>query len=351
MKISFGIIVHNGEPFIKYQIENLYPFAHEILIVEGAVEKFKHASTPEGHSKDDTLEVIKNFPDPSSKIKLITREGFWPEKTEMSNAYMDACSGDYIWQIDVDEFYRKEDIQKIISILSENPEIEQVSIKTLNFWRSFQAIMQGASYAYGADEFIRIFKFRRGLRYLTHRPPTLMDENGKELKIKKSLNAKELFTNHGIAMYHYSYVFPEGVKSKSSYYAQMGWGKGCEDGLKWAEDCWEKFQNPLRIHLIDFPPSWIVPFVGRHPEIIEEMLKEIDFREDSFILNFLKSDWKKYAEAGERATSIYLKAESREIGKLKAAVSILKLLMPPKDLMSIRANKSIFKTLKRSLAI
>ena len=71
MKISFGIIVVNGEPFIKYNLENLYPHAHEILIVEGAVEKFKHASTPDGHSLDNTVKIIKEFPDPENKIKLI----------------------------------------------------------------------------------------------------------------------------------------------------------------------------------------------------------------------------------------------------------------------------------------
>lgn len=171
MKISFGMIVLNGEPFIKYNLENLYPFAHEILIVEGAVEKFRHAATPDGHSLDRTVEIIRNFPDPQHKIRLIQRDGFWPEKTEMSNAYMEACTGDYIWQVDVDEFYKKDDIARIIKVLSETG-AARVDIKTINFWRGFRAVMQGASYVYGADEFRRIFKFNPGYRYLTHRTPT-----------------------------------------------------------------------------------------------------------------------------------------------------------------------------------
>src|SRR4030042_6503592 len=117
------MIVVNGEPFIRYNLENLYPHAHEILIVEGAVEKFRHAATPDGHSLDRTVEIIKNFPDPQGKIKLIQRDGFWPEKDEMSNAYMAICTGDYIWQGDVDEFYKSADIEKIRRLLSENPDI------------------------------------------------------------------------------------------------------------------------------------------------------------------------------------------------------------------------------------
>ena len=35
IKITFGIIVLNGEPFTKYCLRQLYPFAYEIIVVEG----------------------------------------------------------------------------------------------------------------------------------------------------------------------------------------------------------------------------------------------------------------------------------------------------------------------------
>ena len=37
-RISFGIIVFNGEPFTRYCLRALYPFAHEIIVVEGGHE-------------------------------------------------------------------------------------------------------------------------------------------------------------------------------------------------------------------------------------------------------------------------------------------------------------------------
>lgn len=35
-RITFGMIVLNGEPFTRYNLRALYPFAHEIIVVEGA---------------------------------------------------------------------------------------------------------------------------------------------------------------------------------------------------------------------------------------------------------------------------------------------------------------------------
>ena len=67
MKISYVMNVLNGEPFIKYQIDSIYKFADEIIIVEGAYRKFAHA-TNNGRSKDSTLETIRSYPDSKKKL-------------------------------------------------------------------------------------------------------------------------------------------------------------------------------------------------------------------------------------------------------------------------------------------
>src|SRR3990172_1499011 len=36
-RISFGIIALNAQPFLEYNLRAIYPFAHEIIVVEGAV--------------------------------------------------------------------------------------------------------------------------------------------------------------------------------------------------------------------------------------------------------------------------------------------------------------------------
>ena len=113
-RISFGIIVLNGEPFTRYNLRNIYKFAYEIVIAEGASLKAAHMSTSDGHSIDKTLEIIREFQDnedPENKIKIVTAEdegypnGFWPgEKDQQSQAYAKRCTGDFLWQLDIDEF-------------------------------------------------------------------------------------------------------------------------------------------------------------------------------------------------------------------------------------------------------
>ena len=34
--VTFGMIVLNGEPFVRYNLRALCPFGHQIIVVEGA---------------------------------------------------------------------------------------------------------------------------------------------------------------------------------------------------------------------------------------------------------------------------------------------------------------------------
>ena len=119
-KISFGMIVLNGLPFIKYNLKGLYPYAHQIIVVEGACRSASSIADKNGHSNDGTLEELKIFKsefDKEDKITIVTAEddgkpnGFWNEKDEMSQAYAKRATGDYLWQVDVDEFYKSEDMK------------------------------------------------------------------------------------------------------------------------------------------------------------------------------------------------------------------------------------------------
>lgn len=346
INISFGIIVLNGEPFIRYNLENLYPHAYEIIIVEGAVEKFFHAATSDGHSLDSTLDIIKSFPDPESKIKLIQRQGFWPEKDEMSNAYMEVCTGDYIWQVDVDEFYKPDDIEKIRDILTADPDITRVDVKSINFLRSFNARVMGATFVYGADEFIRIFRFKPGYSYISHRPPTLADETGAPFQHIKTLKSADL-EYQGIVQYHYSYIFHNYVKDKADYYSRMEWNGGHEDGLFWFNNQWCLFSNPLRVHLQNFPPSWLVPFTGRHPDVVYKLIKEIGYKEEPFLTFFLKKEYLKYEKKGKALVSAIVKRKSNSISKFRAILICVAQVCFPTNIRAVNANKYIYYVVDR----
>jgi hypothetical protein len=88
-KVTFGIIVLNGEPFTRYCLRSLYPFAHEIIVVEGGHENALDVSTPDGHSTDATLETLYRFKaeeDPEDKVQIVVRDGPWPQRDELGNS-------------------------------------------------------------------------------------------------------------------------------------------------------------------------------------------------------------------------------------------------------------------------
>ena len=93
INITFGMIVLNGEPFIRYNLRSLYPFAHQIIVVEGACPSAAAVATADGHSMDGTFEVLHDFKhreDPENKVVIVTAgdegytDGFWPGKDQMS---------------------------------------------------------------------------------------------------------------------------------------------------------------------------------------------------------------------------------------------------------------------------
>ena len=60
-KITFGIIALNAQPFLEANLKALYPFAHQIIVVEGATKPAISLATPDGHSQDNTLNAVRAF--------------------------------------------------------------------------------------------------------------------------------------------------------------------------------------------------------------------------------------------------------------------------------------------------
>lgn len=86
-RISFGMIVLNGAPFLRYNLRSIFPFAYEIIVGEGAVPGAAASATADDHSLDTTLETLYAFKaeeDPEDKLTIVTQDGFLIEKDEMS---------------------------------------------------------------------------------------------------------------------------------------------------------------------------------------------------------------------------------------------------------------------------
>ena len=275
-KITFGIIVLNGEPFTKYCLRSLYPFAHQIVVVEGACPGAASSASPEGHSTDGTLEALKRFQqeeDFDHKVQVLTRDGFWSEKDEQSRAYAQQATGDYLWQVDIDEFYKPEDMRSVLHMLHEDPEITSVSFEQITFWGGFDYFTDSWYLRAGASTYHRLFKWREGYQYVTHRPPTVTDAAGRDLRSGKWVQSKEL-VEKGIYLYHYSLVFPQQAFEKSAYHSNRTPSQFSQ-ALEWTKNVYEKLENPYRVHNVYSHPSWLERFKGTHPPQINALREDI----------------------------------------------------------------------------
>ena len=281
-KFTFGIIVLNGLPFIKYNLEALYPHAHQIIVVEGAAPGAKNIARSDGHSRDGTLEFLREYKashDPENKVTIVTAEdeghpdGVWPgEKDEMSQAYARRATGDYLWQVDADEFYLDEDIKKIGQMLN-NEKWDAVTFPQLTFWGDEHTLVDSLYLRAGARFYHRLFKWKPGYSYQTHRPPTVLDETGADLRSKKHLTGPML-EGHGIYLYHYSLLLPKQVQEKCDYYANAQWAKR-HKAVDWAETCYDKLHNPFRVHNVYDYLSWLDEYKGARPKVIQKMMQDL----------------------------------------------------------------------------
>jgi glycosyltransferase involved in cell wall biosynthesis len=272
MKITFGMICFNAinnlpEGMLEMCILNVYDIAHEIIIVEGATKAITHRFdgdtskyTTDGSSTDDTINVIKNIPDPLNKIKLIESNGFWDGKTEMCNAWASIATGDYIWQIDSDEFYHKSDMLKVKNIL-EKEKPDAIWFNAYHFFGGFDycidergLLLTDDKSQWGCGPWYRLFKNVPGKsRWLSHEPPSYYCD-GNICNDGLLLNQNYMSEN-GIKMYHYSYTNYEQIKWKSDFFQYP-------DYITY----WNKFKEDK-----SFKPfgTTVFPFDGEHPEIIK----------------------------------------------------------------------------------
>jgi FkbM family methyltransferase len=276
---SFVTIVLNGMPFLEFALRAVYEFAHEIIIVEGAVKSCRFAAKPDGSSTDGTVECIRNFPDPQKKIRLI--QGAWPEKCEMQNAALEHVTGDYVWLMDADEIYRRADLEKVRGLLRKDGSIMQINLIPDNFWKGFDHIFVSPKFLEPAAHYRRIFKFVPGARFTSHRPPTMVHPGSKRSTEQMNCIPGDVTRAMGIVPFHYSYVVESQVAQKVELYNRYGWGKQWKLDLnEWMRECWQKWTPENRAGIESRYPVWTgggdsrtEPFSGEHPEVMREFIQ------------------------------------------------------------------------------
>jgi hypothetical protein len=290
--ISFGIIVLNGEPFTRPNLRALYPFAHQIIVAEGASPKAAHAATPDGHSIDGTLEVLRRFKaeeDPEDKLLIVTAEdeghpnGFWPgEKDQQSQAYARRATGEWLWQIDIDEFYHPRDMERVLAYLWANPRTSCLTFEAHHFWGGFDYVAEGGLFGHRRFQgelwgvYRRVFRWGPGYRYLTHRPPTVADASGRDITRSAMRCISRVAGEPPVRMYHYFMLLPSQFTRKGTYYQNQPW--------PWERGRLRKNEAVLRevtlangLSILDHhgTRNWLARFTGEHPPQIAELRADI----------------------------------------------------------------------------
>jgi len=289
-RISFGIIVLNGEPFTRYNLKSLYPFANQIIVVEGSSPRFAFNASPAGHSIDGTLDIlqkIKKEEDPDNKIIIVTAEdegypnGFWPgHQTEQSQAYATRATGNWLWQVDIDEFYQPEDIARVMIFLRAHPSTTCLTFNSYHFWGGFDYVLQGGllmsrtfqGEPWGA--FRRVFKWAPGYRYIDHEPPTICNGEGKEITHRCKYNMSRQSAFPPLYLYHYTNIFPSQVVPKGKFYHYLPTGGSQKANF---ENFTEMIDQKKGIRIFDHfgTYNWLRKFGGKHPPTIERLRQDL----------------------------------------------------------------------------
>lgn len=280
MKISYITIVLNGMPFLPYCLESMLSFAHEIIVVEGAVPNCMFAANEDGSSKDGTVEYLQKFSFGKPHVKVL--RGKWLGKCEMQNEALKYATGDYVWLVDSDELYCKSSIEKMMQTLQENSTITQVNFIPFNFWKGFDYIFECPEFFTYPYEYRRIFKNHSGAKFYTHRPPTMTwpgyNMPTQDMHALGGLDVREL----GVSLLHYSYVLPGQVKQKQEFYGRMASPEilGVNRNI-WYKECFEKWTPKNRKEIEQKYSIWMgnkctktKPFIGTHPDIMLDYIKE-----------------------------------------------------------------------------
>ena len=280
-KIAFGMIVFEGDYVLKQCLEQVYPYATQILISEGPVKYWQERGRVT--STDKTNQIIDNFPDPENKITVV--HGQYSEKDEQCNAYIKHMRPDidYLWNLDSDEVYKKEDIEKTIAFL-EQEKPTSVGVRSLSFYGGFENYLTG--FELNRDNFLRIFRVTEGSKWLTHRPPTIQYPKEHNI-VKKHIDSNSFYEQTGVQMY----LFPLQVKNKIEYYkAKVSRHKCIDDYYNKIYLPWMKGEDFDRFHLEreyegvhEFKPEYRGPcyteqFVGEHPKALKNSLQELNDR-------------------------------------------------------------------------
>jgi hypothetical protein len=243
MKLKIITIVYNGMPFLPMQLNcfNQLKLDWEWLVIEGPAANVNCTSwckpQPPGHSNDGTHEFLMSLtghPRVFYSWRLMWDGG----KVEMCNRALAVITEPcFLMQIDSDELYQHWQIERLIAMFSQKA-FKSACVR-MRYFIGPNIIAVGENcYGNNRGEWLRLWKFEPGQRFVKHEPPIL---SGHEHELEMSRYETAAY---GVIPDHWAYYFEKQVAYKESFY-----------GYKDATKSWLKLQNhpgPWPVKLSDF---------------------------------------------------------------------------------------------------
>ncbi len=225
----------NEEAMIEQCMLQLYDQVDKILVIEGAVQNKVDAeqATPDGHSLDRTVEIIKDVKankDPDKKIVFIQITRPWKDLEELKTTFFQYMKdGDWMLITDVDEFIMPEVVGKLRKAIDLEPwATEIVPAGFYHFWRdAWHMRKPDGNWGQQHQRFIR---FQPGLNYPTH--PIARDKDNICTYFAPQYLPRR-FVLSDFVVYHYSYCrdSDEDVTRKKAFYEkELGQAKHADAG-------------------------------------------------------------------------------------------------------------------------
>ena len=138
MKISGYTTVRNcidqEYPWEK-TIQSMLGFCDEVIVLDGG-------------SKDGTWERLLEIADQNTKIKPFQEIVDWSLKNSaiqdglQKASARDKCTGEWCWQMDVDELVKERDYQKIHDLIDnyDNEEVDLIALPVVEYWGGYDKV-------------------------------------------------------------------------------------------------------------------------------------------------------------------------------------------------------------------
>lgn len=277
-QLQIFTIVLNGEPFIERQLEvaRSLSMPFKWVFVEGPAKPVKDTAwckeLPLGSycnifrgnatycaSTDGTFDLIERAQMEHDGICHMVSDLPWHGKVDMCNAALSYFDAGPVIQIDVDEFWTKEQLEELARLLWMYQGMKRkLAFKfKCRYWITdkHRLVTDGAYGNYGT-EWIRAWCWDGKSRFASHEPPFIEGTQG----VVSLKNQPEFWFEH------YAYATRKAVAFKEKYYGYDG-----------AVAAWEKLraENPQHGKIAD----WL-PWVKDHAEFVGDT--ECLFREDHF---------------------------------------------------------------------